>query len=157
MEQKNNFYPLKGYIFEKGEIKSFPTANGDFRVREFKLELRSDYNGKEYKELVDFKLIQDKVNLLDYVEIGDEVDLWFTLGGKYQPYKDKTTGEQKKFHRNELKVMSMSKVVLPPDHPNYKPGPVFSQQNPNPKTNQVPVPAAPAFGLPQGDDDDLPF
>lgn len=122
--QNSNFFTITGFLFEKEPTKNIPVnptpsnTDGIFRVRNIKVELRRTYNGKEYKELPEFKLMADKCFQVETINIGEEVTINFSLGGRYSVYKDKTTGEDKKWHRTELVCQSIKRVgepVVAPD------------------------------------------
>jgi hypothetical protein len=123
----------------------------------FKLELRREFEGKTFKELPSFKLTNDKCFTVDAVNIGDEVQVNFSLGGKYSVYNDKVTGEEKKFHRTELTAHSVKKLAIEPANSTASTGGLPpSATPPNPNFNSAPQPSNPLIDT-EYDDTDLPF
>ena len=52
-----------------------------FKKREFVLEKTESNNGMEFTDTVKFQLVQDRCNLIDSVNIGDEINVKFNLRG----------------------------------------------------------------------------
>ncbi len=56
-----------------------------FRVREFAVEKAEDANGKTFVSYIKFQCTQDKTSILDNVNVGDEIKVYFNLrGNKYE-------------------------------------------------------------------------
>ena len=64
----------------KGKLdKIFDTinVNDSFKKREFVIETE-----EQYPQFLMFQLVQDKTNLIDQVNIGDKVEVFFNLRGR---------------------------------------------------------------------------
>ena len=73
---------IKGKVHE---ISQVITVSEKFKKRELILEYAEN---PTYPEYVKFEAVQDKVNLFDNVNVGDQVELFFNLRGR--PWTDKT-------------------------------------------------------------------
>ena len=67
---------IQGIIIVKGEVEQISDS---FRKREFVLEYAEN---PQYPELIKFELIQDNVDILDNVGVGDELSVAFNLRGR---------------------------------------------------------------------------
>ena len=74
---------FKGVLIVKNETQQITDS---FKKREFVVEQTNHgADGTEYKNPVKFQLVQDKCDKLDYVNVGDEVNIKFNLkGNKYE-------------------------------------------------------------------------
>jgi hypothetical protein len=117
---------IKGKVHE---ISPVITVSEKFKKREIILEYAEN---PTYPEYVKLEAVQDKVNLLDNVKIGDNVELFFNLRGR--PYTDKTG---KTTYFNTLSVWRLNKLEA---------GAIAEPEYAAP----VDISSAP-------DDDDLPF
>lgn len=72
---------IKGKVHEVGEVI---TVSEKFKKRELVVEYAEN---PSYPEYVKFEAVQDKVNLLDAVKVGDQVEVFFNLRGR--PWTDK--------------------------------------------------------------------
>ncbi|QQL49617.1 DUF3127 domain-containing protein [Mucilaginibacter ginkgonis] len=71
-----------------------------------KRELILEYiENPQYPEYLKFEAIQDRCNLLDNVQVGDNVDVSFNLKGR--PWTDKTG---KKTYFNSLQLWKINKI-----------------------------------------------
>lgn len=52
-----------------------------FKTREFVVEKSEDINGRTITNYIKFQSVQDKTNLLDKLNIGDEVKVYFNIKG----------------------------------------------------------------------------
>jgi hypothetical protein len=79
-ENKNeNFFKIEGKVHV-----IFPTnqVSDKFKKREFVLLTERDYNEKTYTEKITFQVLQEKVDRLDTLQIGDEVEVGFSVSGR---------------------------------------------------------------------------
>ena len=117
MENRNNFYPIEGKIYlKRDEVQ----VTAEFKKREFVLEVTSEWNGTIYTELITFELVQASCEKLDYVKVGDAVEVMFNLRGREYDKKDKVTKEPtgEKGYFNSVKATSVqSKQVMTPTTP----------------------------------------
>ena len=72
-------FDLTGRLIEKFETQEMTAT---FRKREFVLETAEDRNGRKFFETIKFQLVQDKVEILDKHNVGDEVTVSFDIKGK---------------------------------------------------------------------------
>ena len=119
MENKNNYYPLKGKLYlKRDEVQ----VSDLFRKREFVLEVSSEWNGKIYTELITMELVQDAVEKLNTVKVGDEIEVMFALRGREYDKKDGTG----KGYFNSVKATSIQTLVSVPSTPQSTSGNVVS-------------------------------
>ena len=52
-----------------------------FKVREFAVEKTDDVNGRTITNYVKFQCVQDKTTIIDRVNIGDEIKVYFNIKG----------------------------------------------------------------------------
>ncbi len=52
-----------------------------FKTREFAVEKSDDINGKTILNYVKFQCVQDKTTIIDRVNIGDEIKVYFNIKG----------------------------------------------------------------------------
>jgi len=52
-----------------------------FKTREFAVEKTDDINGKSIVNYVKFQCVQDKTTIVDRVNIGDEIKVYFNIKG----------------------------------------------------------------------------
>ena len=52
-----------------------------FKVREFAVEKTDDFNGRTITNYVKFQCVQDKTTIIDRVNIGDEIKVYFNIKG----------------------------------------------------------------------------
>ncbi len=72
---------IKGKVHEVSEVI---TVSEKFKKREVVIEYAEN---PSYPEYVKLEAVQDKVNLLDAVKVGDQVEVFFNLRGR--PWTDK--------------------------------------------------------------------
>lgn len=53
----------------------------NFKTREFVIEKTEDANGRSFTNYVKFQCVQDRTNMLDRFNIGDEVKVQFNIKG----------------------------------------------------------------------------
>lgn len=71
-------YELAGKLIAKYDTVQ---RTETFKTREFVLEKSEDINGRTITNYIKFQAIQDKTNLLDKLNIGDEVKVYFNIKG----------------------------------------------------------------------------
>lgn len=99
---------IKGILKRKGEVVQ---VNDNYSKRDFVVTIDHD---KQYPQTVQFQLSQAKINLLDGIPLGSEIDVSFNLKGR--EYQDKQTGEPKVFTIIEawsVKVISKTNAQAP--------------------------------------------
>ena len=71
-------YELTGKLISKSEtIQRTET----FKVREFAVEKTDDINGRTITNYVQFQCVQDKTDIIDRVNIGDDIKVYFNIKG----------------------------------------------------------------------------
>ena len=71
-------YELTGKLLEKfAAIQRTET----FKVREFVISKTEDINGKTITNFIKFQCVQDRTNIVDNINIGDEVKVYFNIRG----------------------------------------------------------------------------
>jgi hypothetical protein len=91
---------IKGKVFEIGNIEN---VNEKFKKRELILEYAEN---PEYVEYIKFEATQNKVDLLNTLRVGDEVEISFNLRGR--GWKDKS-GKQN--YTNNLVIWRVVKAT----------------------------------------------
>lgn len=75
-------YELVGKLVQKGETLQ---RTETFKVREFAVEKTEDANGKSFISYVKFQCTQDKTGIVDAVNLGEEIKVYFNIrGNKYE-------------------------------------------------------------------------
>jgi hypothetical protein len=90
-----NKFKLEGAIINKLPAKQ---VSETFRVQEFILKVGDD----KYPQEVKFQLVNDKIYLLDFIQVNDTVELVFELRGK--AYKET--------HYNTLNVLEVKSKLF---------------------------------------------
>ena len=90
-----NQFKLEGAIINKLPAKQ---VSETFRVQEFILKVGDD----KYPQEVKFQLVNDKIYLLDFIQVNDTVELVFELRGK--AYKET--------HYNTLNVLEVKSKLF---------------------------------------------
>jgi hypothetical protein len=90
-----NQFKLEGAIISKLPAKQVTET---FRVQEFILKVGDD----KYPQEVKFQLVNDKIYLLDFIQVNDTVELVFELRGK--AYKET--------HYNTLNVLEVKSKLF---------------------------------------------
>ena len=91
---------IKGKVFEIGNVEN---VNEKFKKRELILEYAEN---PEYVEYIKFEATQNKVDLLNSLRVGDEVEISFNLRGR--GWKDKS-GKQN--YTNNLVIWRVVKAT----------------------------------------------
>lgn len=71
-------YELTGKLIAKYDTVQ---KTESFKTREFAIEKSDDYNGRTILNYAKFQCVQDKTAILDKVNIGDEVKIYFNIKG----------------------------------------------------------------------------
>ena len=71
-------YELTGRLIAKYDTVQ---RTETFKTREFVVEKTEDINGRTITNFIKFQAIQDKTNILDKLNIGDEVKVYFNIKG----------------------------------------------------------------------------
>jgi hypothetical protein len=71
-------YELTGKLLEKFESVQ---RTGTFKVREFVVEKSEEINGKIITNYIKFQCVQDRVNIVDRVNPGDQIKVYFNIKG----------------------------------------------------------------------------
>ena len=107
-----------------------------FRKRDFVIQ----ENSSQYPQMISFQLVQDRCNLIDNVNIGDEIRVFFNLRGR--EWKS-PQGETKYF--NTIEAWKIENVNAAPQQTAG-----VSNMSANPVS-------APDTSFSSGESDDLPF
>lgn len=71
-------YELTGKLIAKFDVAQ---RSETFKVREFVVEKTDEINGKSISNFIKFQCVQDRTNIVDRVNIGDEIKVFFNLKG----------------------------------------------------------------------------
>jgi hypothetical protein len=71
-------YELAGKLVAKYEIVQ---RTENFKTREFAVEKSEDINGRTIVNYVKFQCVQDKTGIVDRVNIGDDIKVYFNIKG----------------------------------------------------------------------------
>ncbi|MEP6711151.1 MAG: DUF3127 domain-containing protein [Ferruginibacter sp.] len=71
-------YELTGKLVAKYDIVQ---RTETFKTREFAVEKSEDINGRTIVNYVKFQCVQDKTAIIDRVNIGDEIKVYFNIKG----------------------------------------------------------------------------
>ena len=71
-------YELTGKLIEKSEIVQ---RTETFKTREFVIEKSEDIGGRTVTNFAKFQCVQDKTAIIDRVNVGDEVKVYFNIRG----------------------------------------------------------------------------
>ena len=71
-------YELTGKLIAKYDTVQ---RTETFKVREFAVEKTDEINGRTITNYVKFQCIQDKTTIIDRVNIGDEIKVYFNIKG----------------------------------------------------------------------------
>jgi hypothetical protein len=72
-------FEIKGKLIEKFDATQ---VTDRFRKREFVLETRENAGTSEFVETIKFQLTQDRCDLIDNMEAGDDVKVSFNIRGR---------------------------------------------------------------------------
>lgn len=81
-------YELVGKLAAKMETMQ---RTESFKVREFVVEKSDDANGRTFVNFIKFQCTQDKTAIVDAVNVGDELKVYFNLKGNKSERDGKTT------------------------------------------------------------------
>ena len=71
-------YELTGKLVAKYDVVQ---RTETFKTREFAVEKTEDINGRTITNYAKFQCVQDKTNIIDRVNIGDEIKVYFNIKG----------------------------------------------------------------------------
>lgn len=71
-------YELTGKLLEKFDTIQ---RTESFKVREFVVEKSDDVNGKLITNFIKFQSVQDRTGIIDRVNVGDEIKVYFNIRG----------------------------------------------------------------------------
>ncbi|MEO5642768.1 MAG: DUF3127 domain-containing protein [Bacteroidia bacterium] len=111
-----------------------------FRKRDFVIQ----ENSSQYPQMISFQLVQDRCNLVDNFNAGDEIRVFFNLRGR--EWKS-PQGETKYF--NTIEAWKIEQA-------NSAPQQTAGVSNSNSNSSASPV-SAPDTSFSSGESDDLPF
>lgn len=154
-------YTAHGFLFDKGEKRTFPTPRGEFKVRNFKLEIKEQgNNGQMYSTIPEFTAMNEVADMFDYdsVYIGMPMQVSFVVQGKEMKWNDKQTGEARSAWKTEVKAIKVdnwNQEGVAPQQPTPQPQPTAPpvapppQPAPQPQTQQqYPPQKEQGFGAP---------
>jgi len=108
MAEKNNFYKITGIVYEKPVrtvvSKKKATAGQSFDFPSLVLEVKAEFKGKTYSDLIEFEPAGRNV-AFDGFEVNDKVEIAFALGGKEETYT--RDGAKEKRIRNRIKAIGI--------------------------------------------------
>ncbi len=71
-------YELNGKLISKSDTVQ---RTETFKTREFVVEKSEDINGRTITNYIKFQSVQDKTNIIDKINIGDELKVYFNIKG----------------------------------------------------------------------------
>ena len=71
-------YELTGKLIVKYETMQ---RSETFKIREFVIEKTEDIGGRVITNFIKFQCVQDKTNIIDRINVGDEVKVYFNIKG----------------------------------------------------------------------------
>ncbi|MDO9375588.1 MAG: DUF3127 domain-containing protein [Bacteroidota bacterium] len=71
-------YELTGKLVAKYDTVQ---KSATFKTREFAVEKTEDIGGRTITNYVKFQTVQDKVSIIDRVNVGDEIKIYFNIKG----------------------------------------------------------------------------
>ena len=71
-------YELTGKLVDKYDTVQ---RTETFKTREFAVEKTEDFNGRTITNYAKFQCVQDKTTIIDRVNIGDEIKVYFNIKG----------------------------------------------------------------------------
>ncbi|MEO6188301.1 MAG: DUF3127 domain-containing protein [Ginsengibacter sp.] len=71
-------YELTGRLLEKFETVQ---RTETFKVREFVVEKSEEINGKTITNYIKFQCVQDRTNIIDKINLGEEIKVYFNIKG----------------------------------------------------------------------------
>ncbi len=125
-------FEITGKLIEKYAIVQ---VNDRFKKREFVIESKESNNGMDFKDFIKFQLTQDKCNLIESIQTGEEIKVSFNIRGNKWEKDGKTS------YFNNLDAWRIEK-----------------SQGKNQALNDDSIPAPSIEDMPIEDEsDDLPF
>jgi Domain of unknown function (DUF3127) len=97
-------YELTGKLLEKFDTLQ---RTESFKVREFVIEKSDDVNGKIITNLIKFQSTQDKTGIIDKVNVGDEIKVYFNIRGSKWERDGKTS------YFNNLDAWRVEQILQP--------------------------------------------
>lgn len=79
-------FQIIGKLIEKNDV----VQRGTFSSREFVLEKENAFNGKTFYNYIKFQCVQDRTNIVDNVEVGDQIHVSFNIKGNKWVKEGKT-------------------------------------------------------------------
>lgn len=123
-------YELTGTLYDKMDTQEISEK---FRKREFVMEVKDMVGSNEFVNLIKFQLTQDRCELIDNYNTGDQLKVSFNLRGRKWEKGDKVS------YFTNLEAWRIDKVVE------------GGEEHPPPPTHEDPI-------MPEGmEPDDLPF
>ena len=99
-------FEITGKLIEKYETAQVTER---FRKREFVLEHKQNVGGNEFIDTIKFQLSQDRCEILDNMQIGDELKLSFNIRGR----RWEKNGQVNYF--NNLEAWKVEKTAVEPE------------------------------------------
>ncbi|MBR8538067.1 DUF3127 domain-containing protein [Carboxylicivirga sediminis] len=122
-------FEISGNIIVKEDTQDISAS---FKKREFVIEVVNERNS-DWNDFIKFQLTQDRCNLLDPLQVGDNIKVSFNIRGR----KWEKDGRVNYFSNLEAWRIEKEEAALPPDAP-------------APSFNEADIP-------PAGPEEDLPF
>lgn len=133
-------YELEGKLIEKFDTRQMSEK---FKKREFIVEKREETGGREFIDTIKFQLTQDRCNIIDNINTGEEIKVSFNIKG------NRWEKEGKVNYFTNLDVWRVEQVA--PGSPDEQMSSAAAANN------QPPMPKADDLPPLTEEDDDLPF
>ncbi|MDR2207136.1 MAG: DUF3127 domain-containing protein [Flavobacteriaceae bacterium] len=107
-----------GFLFSKSEIKEF--GESKFRVQDFILDCKryDSFTGEPRENFLKFQLTGEKIALLENIQIGQRMKVFFMPEGRF--YEKKDMHEQPTGEKGHIQNFRVWKIELPENQPTPK-------------------------------------
>jgi single-strand DNA-binding protein len=124
---------MSNYSAEGELYKVFDTEqkSGTFTTREF--VIRQETNNAQYPEFLKFQLVQDRCDIIDAYNVGDDIRVHFNLKGREWQEKFFTNLQAWRVERTSQEVSRKPKEELKSQHEQKE-----AAQEPNPGYDDLP-------------------
>ncbi|WP_439184290.1 DUF3127 domain-containing protein [Carboxylicivirga taeanensis] len=100
-------FEISGNVIVKEDVQDI---SANFKKREFVIEVLNERNS-DWNDFIKFQLTQDRCNLLDPIQVGDQIKVNFNIRGR----KWEKDGRVNYFSNLEAWRIEKEEAALPPD------------------------------------------
>lgn len=105
-------FEIKGKLIEKYDAVQ---VTDRFRKREFVIEFRENAGSSDFIETIKFQMTQDRCDLLDIVQMGEEIKINFNIKGRRWE-KDGQVSYFNNLEAWKLEKLGAAQPDIPPPH-----------------------------------------